>query len=325
VSFAAHGEGNSSQATVFVALRSLLRHKTLHGSRRVDVAEVAWAVATIMRERPETVRRFVDWYLKLGARQIFLFFDNPYDLSVNQIIKEPGVHVLRGTTAFWQHLGLKPQAHFPARRDHAMNYAYGICTQPWMLCVDADELLLPRKGRVSNMLARETDGIQAVTLQIVDVVVSGRKKDDVLLRLPMTRPELEECYSAEVAAALTPTVGRVGTEGQRYAVRTGNPDLRFLRNRPVVPGRRRMVTQAVGWHEGAVVQHFMGTTFDEWRERLYDRLKRKVFAPALQALLIEAENKGDEAVLKGIYRELYEVTKPSRVKMLSRGLLVQPS
>jgi hypothetical protein len=266
----------------------------------------------------------VSWYLNLGARQIFLFFDNPYDFAIGEMLQQPRIHVLRGTRAFWQHLGLKQPASLKTRQDHALQYAYGICGHPWLLMCDADELLYTRGKRFSTLLGDQPEGIVATAIPIAETVTTPRTPNEVFLRLPMTDDEIDLAFNSEVADALSPSEGRTGLSSMRYAVRTGLKEMSVRKQTPRLPGRKRVVTQEFGWADGAIMQHFIAESFDLWRGKLETRLSHAVFTPGIQRLLAKELATGDEAGVMALYRELYEVPMRKRTQLMKRGILVAP-
>ncbi|MEO8530169.1 MAG: glycosyltransferase family 2 protein [Deltaproteobacteria bacterium] len=282
---------------------------------------INWSVAAVVRESPEAVRRFVSWYLALGVREIFLIFENPYDLVIGEIARQPRVHVLRGTANFWQHVSVDPKATARQRQDLALRYAYSICQTPWLFICEMDELLTLKDQKFGAILANQPDEVRAVFVQTAERIFGLRDDPTVYYRLPMPPAEVVKTFNGDLAGILIHTGGRATKVVGRPALRTGINGLKLRDMMPIARNGRAIAVREIGWEVGAVVLNDHAHSFEDWSEKLPGRLDGEIFISPLKHRLAIVSN-GDENGLKSIWRDLYQMTAKQRTALIKRGYLL---
>ncbi|MFC3119257.1 glycosyltransferase family 2 protein [Jhaorihella thermophila] len=117
--------------------------------------QAEWRVAAILNESLADTMRFAAWYLAEGAHSLLLFFDNPRDPAIGILGDHPRIECVPCTPAFWESIGIRPDARFVKRQNAALTHAYRNTDEPWFLNVDADEFLHVR-GAVHWRLSRRS-------------------------------------------------------------------------------------------------------------------------------------------------------------------------
>ena len=285
---------------------------------------INWSVATVVRDSPEAVRRFVSWYLGLGAREIFLVFENPYDLVIGEIARQPRVHILRGTPAFWQHVGVQAKDNATTRQDHALRYAYSICQTPWLFLCSLDELLMLRDQRFAQLLVAQPDEVRAVLVQTAERVFGLKDETEPCFRLPMPPAEVVKSFGGDLGGILIHSGGRATRSVGRPAIRTGIPGLKLREAMPFARNGRAIAVREIGWQAGAVVMNHHADRYEDWLARLPTRLAEGVYITPLQSRLSQAMN-GDDTALRQLWRDLYQVNAKQRAALAKRGYLLTPA
>lgn len=124
----------------------------------------AFSTVSLMRERPGTIRRFVDYYRSAGAREILIFLDCPVP---GLAVERPAVVVVCDE-AFWAVRGGRPEVL--EHRQRAV-YLAGLerCGTPWLLVVDADEFVFGDRP-IPVFLDRIPEGVGAVSVPTAEAV-----------------------------------------------------------------------------------------------------------------------------------------------------------
>lgn len=104
-------------------------------------ADPSWAVVATVREPAALVLAFAAHYAALGAREIWLFFDDPTDGTADLAVHFPRTRVIRCDAAYWTARRRSPPALQSVRQLANATYAYNRSEADWMLHVDADEFL----------------------------------------------------------------------------------------------------------------------------------------------------------------------------------------
>jgi hypothetical protein len=123
-----------------------------------------FSTVSMMRETPEIVGNFVDYYRRAGARQILIYYDGT---APEMRIDHPA-EIVECNEAFWAERGGRPKA---LEDRQAMVYLAGLerCRSPWMLVADADEFVFGNL-RVPDFLDRVPDEVDAVRLPTAEAV-----------------------------------------------------------------------------------------------------------------------------------------------------------
>ena len=285
------------------------------------MSSALWSVAAVVRESPEVVRRFVSWYLGLGAREIFLIFENPYDLVIGEIVRQPRVHVIRGTSAFWRHINVTPEHSVMERRDRALHYVYSICQTPWLVLSEIDDLILTRDRSVGRILGAQPDPVKVVQIQVADRIFAPKEPEALYFRLPLPNGDVKRGFAPELSQIVAANGGYAGDAPGRLVVQTDIPG--FVLKNGEACGRRGkpLAVREIGWEDGAVAQNFHSDSYEDWCSKLPARIDAGAYAPALVPLLEQALVAGEDE-LKKLWRGLYQIGARERSALMKRGLVL---
>ena len=99
----------------------------------------SFSTVSLMRETPEVVRRFVDYYRAAGADEIIVYFDGP--APEIRALDMPGLVLIEADDAFWTGLlGERPPV-LEVRQSEAAQDGLRRTRSDWLLVVDADEFV----------------------------------------------------------------------------------------------------------------------------------------------------------------------------------------
>jgi hypothetical protein len=290
------------------------------------LADQQWCVATIAREKPEVIRRFVSWHLAAGASQITIYFDDPDDPSIGMLAHLPQVHCVRCTPEFWVSIGSDPNRAFVKRQNAAMQHAYKTARFPWIFICDADELLFVRPpGTVAGILGQQAQDIATVKFSTAERVTVIGQETETFCRLPANRPLLHKVHPPEIAGALLRTRGFVGHSQGKSIHRTGIGGFVVRQHEAHLTGRRPVLRTEIGWRSGGVLLHMMNTSFEDWERKLSFRIGGSSLSPGLQRLLRDIFADGRTEAIRGAFDALYTFSPEAAATCTRAGKLVKPS
>ena len=235
------------------------------------------AITSTVRTSRTDLRMFVNYYLNSGIDQIFLFFDDPSDESIEYFRNLSRVNCVPCQNAL----------EIPTRRSieqrQVANAVSGLEMArrrriDWLIHVDSDELILTPERNIKRYLIRRTnDNVDAVTFPSLEAVP----------KLNYTRHFFEDIHWFKVGRSTIPraeTIARllgcrnVFEYGYFRGHRTGKTATKI--HSPVKSLGIHLPTS----HEGcdlriitssdAFTLHFDCCTFDDWKlkwQRRYDR------------------------------------------------------
>lgn len=125
-----------------------------------------FSVVVMMRESPDVVVRFVDYYLRLGASQIFIYYNGPAE----EVPPVAGADVTVCTPAFWASRVAGPVSDaLEDRQRICYRDAYARCTAGWLLVVDSDEFVFGDRplAPLLDALPRSVESIYFPTAEAV--------------------------------------------------------------------------------------------------------------------------------------------------------------
>ena len=109
-----------------------------HGKCTAPKAEKLY-LATMLKEEPALVHRFVDHYCDLGFTRLYMYFDDPADPMIAHYADHPVVEPIACDDAFWE--GHNRKNALEARQKIIFKHAYARHSDGWMMFCDADEFL----------------------------------------------------------------------------------------------------------------------------------------------------------------------------------------
>jgi hypothetical protein len=126
-----------------------------------------YSVVVTTKEDLPTIRRFVDYYLAMGAQKIFLYYDDDIDTAAFDL--GPRVAVRACDAAFWQEMGMERPDLVEKRQNRVSTHAKQDCETEWMLIVDTDEYVFGDVGidAFLRTVPRDVEGIRMRTAEAV--------------------------------------------------------------------------------------------------------------------------------------------------------------
>jgi len=283
-----------------------------------------WAVATVARESPEVIRRFVSWHLDMGASEIVIYCDDPDDPNIDLVAHLAQVKCVRCTPEFWKSVGMDPDRMFVKRQNRAIQHAYKNCSFDWLLVCDADELLYMSRGqRLEEVLLAQPMQVRSVIFRPAERVVVDGDEANTWYRLPMGRKMLVRALGDELAGALAQRGGFVGHSIGKSVVRTGVSGLSLRQHFGELRGGEKVIDKVFDWDRGGAILHLMNNSFSGWNRKLRVRIVGSSMTRGLRAILTRVFEAGDETAIREYFRKLYHVSAEIAPVMKRRGALVQ--
>lgn len=290
-----------------------------------------FSVTAMMREEPEVVQRFVDFYRAAGAETIFVYFDGPVDLLAG--LDLAGVELIECNEAFWQKTsGGRPAAlaqglwatHTRSANHHGSD---------WLLIVDADEFLTG--GSIRDMLAHVPGHVESLRVRNVEAVWGPG--DDITKAFGSThfRRPMPRRVSAVIAPVLYGPVaaffnrGLVGHSDGKHFLRRGAA-FTEIGSHDSFHGDRRLgqwAHEVVPGAEDMVIVHYDAVGFERWREKWRRRFSREMpsstMSPkrAAQMPRIEAAISAGEAEALALFQKFYGLSRVQKAVLLALGRL----
>ena len=280
--------------------------------------EAQWRVAAILNESLADTMRFAAWYLTEGAHSLLLFFDDPRDPAIAILGDHPRIECVPCTPAFWEGIGIRPDARFVKRQNAALTHAYRNTAAPWFLNVDADEFLFVRGRSIGAFLAEQDRGIEGVRVETAEVVAApGRARAQ--FRLPMPREAARRVYREHAPLFGPRRMGLIGHPQGKSATRTG---IRGAQVRQHWVERRRAIVneRRVGRREGCFLLHMIGLDYATWRAKLDWRSASRGFTVPLTERIAAARRAADpEARLRELHAAMHVMDEAMLERLAAEG------
>lgn len=272
-------------------------------ARRPD-ALPGFCVVAIVREPLAIIRHFVDWYRRLGAARIRLYFDDPADPALAAMQGDPLVDALACTAEFWRSLELTPEDRFTLRQNAALTHAYHDCREDWLLVVDADELLHLTQGFLPRRLARIPRRTQSLRVLPAEHAHAPQESAVTTFRLPITRRAVNEIYGP-LADLFRRRHGLIGHSNGKSLYRCGIDGLRIRQHWAILPDGSQLAAREMGPDSGLILLHYIAADYAAWRAKLEWRLASSGFTYESRdqlEVLLKASRDPETA-----YRQFYDL------------------
>lgn len=291
-------------------------------------------VATVKAALPE-VLAFAAHHLDLGARKIWLHFDDPADPAAEVLNGQKGVRVVRCDDNYWRRLcGSRPEKH-QERQTRNATRIFRRGPVDWLAHIDVDEFIWP-ESNVASVLAQVPKGQDVLRVEPFEALHDPALPDDIFtarqfrgaLRGAGAPRELARLYGPEGLllrdGMLSHSVGkafyRCASEGMVIHLHGARLKGERVRGGDFTPGLSLL--------------HFHAENPARWLHRLDFRLERGAysFLPGLQAHLRGLDAPGRQAfynrvqmarpeLVEGLARlgQMREARLDLRVKVAARG------
>jgi hypothetical protein len=278
-------------------------------------------VATIAREPLPVLERFLRWHLAQGAERIILFLDDPEDPAQGPLSGDPRIEVRCCTPAFWDGLGLSPDARFTRRQRAVMTMAYRDVSDGWVLILDADELMWMRGRSLPDALStlpQGTDTLRVSSAEQVTLADGGEA-----FRMPIERREVDRIYGAD-APLFRPRFGLVGHPEGKSFHRAGLSDIRLKLHWAVTEAGEKIEGPLWGADDQAHLLHYFAPGYDRWRSKMEWRAGAHGFAGPLKERLAEiAAMDEPETGYRALYDRLHALSAQEEAALEAAGGLLR--
>jgi hypothetical protein len=282
-----------------------------------------WGLCTTVKAPTDQVLAFVAHHLAIGARQIWLFFDDPDDPAYEVARAIPGVIATRCDAAYWQTVSKsRPETHQnrQVRNVHAL---YGQGLVPWLGHIDVDEFLWPARpiAEIFDALPENRIMLRAAPWEALhdpalpDDIFTARQFRAALKRGPAGRAARMRAFGPY--ARLLPS-GALSHAAGKCFFRRGVRHLAPRLHTAHLNGER-VTGEAL--HLDVALLHFHAQDPVGWKAHLHYRLTRGAYRaqPALIAALLDAP----QAAIDAFYATVQCPDAATRRYLAENGLLIE--
>jgi Glycosyl transferase family 2 len=268
-----------------------------------------FSVVAMMRETPDVVQRFVDYYEALGATEVFVYFNGPAE----------ELPPIRGATrtnldaAFWAR---NPDITLETIEDR-MRVCYRDCLPrcrtPWLLVVDADEFVFADRP-LTALLDGVPESVDAISFPTAEAVWGPGDDPDQPFGSTYFRTkwpsELQWRLLRRPIYGAVSSVMRWGVLGHvagKHMVRTDRQDISIGCHRSM-RGTESVTQPAAGASKAfahAYVAHFDAIGLDRWERKWRGRIEKEVVAGGLSRMRQEQMEMVAAALKSGRTRALF--------------------
>ena len=254
------------------------------------MADIRWGVATTLNAPAAQVLAFVAHPLDLGARRIWLHFDDPDDPAADLFHATPEVTAIRCDAAYWQDLtGQRPDTH-QLRQVRNVTRVLRRARLPWVAHLDVDEFMLSRRP-VSDVLSEIDQERLLIRIEPWEALHDPALVDDIFTARAFRR-QLPKDAPDDLTVALHGPAGRLLDQGMlshrvgKCIFRTG---IKGMIGR--IHGARIDGVNVPGgsFHPDLALLHFHAQDRAAWLARLPFRLEKGAYQyrPAMREWLLE--------------------------------------
>jgi hypothetical protein len=245
----------------------------------------SFSTVSLMRETPDVVRRFAEFYHAAGADEILVYSDGPVDGLAS--LDVPGLVVIEADEAFWTGLlGERPPV-LEVRQSKVAGDGLRRCRSDWLLVVDADEFVFGDRP-IPRFLDGIPAGFDSVAVPTAEAVwgpgdVIDTPFGSTHFRLMWQRDKLWKALGGLVygrAIARHMQRGLTGHVSGKQFLRGGR-HYSWIRNHSAEQdgkGITRMAPRIDPALGGVYVGHYDAIGFSRWREKWRQRIERDTIA-----------------------------------------------
>ena len=269
-----------------------------------------FSVVAMMRETPEIIRRFVDYYLELGAAEVFVYYNGPAE----EVPATAGATRINCDPAFWDRNSDMPLSTLEERMRICYRDCRSRCSTEWLLIVDADEFVFGEKD-LSSLLDSVPDNVNSIGLPTAEAVWGPG--DDLEQAYGSTHFRVK--WPSEMQWRLLRRVvygsissqmrwGVIGHVAGKHLIRTDRSyseigGHRSKRNDVVVTVPAASVSQE--WL-GTYLGHFDAISLDRWQRKWRWRLEREIVAGGMSRGRTEQMQMVGKAITAGRQKALFQ-------------------
>lgn len=277
-----------------------------------------WGIVTTLSAPAEQVLAFVAHHLELGAKRIWLHFDDPDDPAADLLTGRKQIVVVRCDAAYWDALGGRPETH-QMRQVRNCTRVLRRAQLDWIAHIDVDEFILADQPIPALLGDLPADRL-ILRLEPWEALHDPALPDDIFTATAFRR-QIQSADPAELTALYGPQAlllehGMLSHTVGKCFFRTGIPGMvgrihgARLNGENVFGGR---------FHPDLALLHFHAQNPKAWLGRLGFRLAKGAYQyrPDMQAWLQRASGPDIET----FYHQIQTLTPELRDSLYAKGLL----
>jgi hypothetical protein len=284
-----------------------------------------FSTVSLMRETPEAMRRFVDYYERAGASEILIYHDGPApDVQLGSCAV-----LIECDEAFWNARGGRPEA-LESRQGAVFLIGLERCRTPWLLVVDADEFVFGDMT-IAELLELVPDDVDAVRLPTAEAVWGpgdpfGVPFASTYFRTAWPPGKVSRLMCRLIFGRISGQMrsGLTGHTGGKEFIRTGR-GIDEIGNHRAYRGGREVTVDARRIDrrlEAMFLGHFDGIGLEHWTRKWYMRAEKETGSvrmrearSAQMKLILRTTREGD-AAMRALFARYYGLT-PVQYRTLS--------
>lgn len=224
-----------------------------------------WGTVTTLKENVDIVKRFVAHHKSLGARVMYLYFDDPADPAIEVVRPIEGVIIVKCDENYWK--GRRPDAHQKRQKINA-NAAYKSSSVDWLIHLDADELLYC-KTPISAELDEVPKAQNVIRVSVAEAF-SGTQGGKHIFRFALPKNDRGQKLGLMIYGEEYPLLvrGLLSHTDGKYFVRSSSEAMNLTIHAPFVNGKRNHGTTS----KSISLLHFHGDNEENWIRSVRRRL-----------------------------------------------------
>jgi hypothetical protein len=279
-----------------------------------------FSTVSLMRETPEVVRRFAEYYCAAGAEETLVYHDGPLPPEL-AALDVPGLVLVACDDAFWSGLGGRPEG-LEDRQSATAQAGLARCRSAGLLVCDADEFVFGDL-RIADFLDRVPATVDAVSVPTAEAVWGpgddlaapfGSSYFRVMWQSEKLWRGLRRLVYGEVAPHLNR--GLAGHVSGKEFIRAGRT-YSWIRNHSAQRDGAGITRPAASLGlTGMYLGHFDAIGLARWSEKWRRRIERDTLAFNMseirtgQMQLIADRLGGGDGAARALFRSLYGLTRP---------------
>ena len=269
-----------------------------------------FSVVAMMRESPEIVRRFVEYYTQLGASEIFVYFNGPAE----ELPWIAGVTRINCDPTFWDRNCDMPLVTIEDRMRICYRDCQARCSTEWLLIVDADEFLFSDRS-IALLLDAIPDDIDSIGVPTAEAVWGPG--DDLEQAYGSTHFRIKWASDTQwrllrrmVYGAISSQMrwGVLGHVAGKHFVRAGRKFGEIGGHRSKRDGEvvTRPVAEVSDDWRGTYIGHFDAISLERWKRKWRWRLEKEIIAGAMSRARTEQMKMVGDAMAAGREKALFK-------------------
>lgn len=271
------------------------------------MAVTNWSTVSLVKDRPEVIKRFVSWHLGLGAKHMHLFFDDPKDPCISMLDGIEQVTATACTDEFWRKLLGKPVIKRQGRRQNkATTFGYQQVHEGWVLNLDCDEFLHCPNVDVSAFLANQSDAVNVIRLRPAERILPDADGGFERYRLAASKESLGLIHQ-EFAPVMYGRSGFFGHLDGKSFIRAGLEGVQLRQHWPMDAQNRAMRDLDIPASQEMALLHRNAEGFASWRGKLEFRVNSVSIPEVLRGHLRTLLDAGNEDQLRDVHQQIFHI------------------